>query len=89
MSVPNAIKVDGIVYQSKHILIATGDGPRIPNILGKSWVKHLTIFNWQELPASVIILWRGYIAVELAGVLQTLWLRCYHCTKRRKTTSTI
>lgn len=70
---PNAIKVDGIVYQSKHILIATGGRPRIPNILGKELGETSDdFFNWQELPASVIICGGGYIAVELAGVLQTL-----------------
>ena len=65
---------DPVTYTAKHILIATGGYPMFPDIDG---IKEHTIssngfFELEELPKKVIILGSGYIAVEIAGILNAL-----------------
>ncbi|MFR9373610.1 glutathione-disulfide reductase, partial [Streptococcus pneumoniae] len=60
----------------KHIVIATGAHPSIPNIPGAELGGSSDdVFAWEELPESVAILGAGYIAVELAGVLHTFGVK--------------
>lgn len=57
---------------SKHILIATGSSPLLPDIIGK---EHLCtsddFFALKSLPKDVLIIGNGYIAAELAGIFNT------------------
>ena len=69
----NVIRVGGNTYQSPHILIATGGYPVIPNISG----AHLGMtsdgfFDLDNQPKKIAIVGAGYIAVEFAGLLNTL-----------------
>ena len=62
-------------YRAKHILIATGGAPTIPS--GDESVKRHSInsdefFELQSLPKKAVVVGAGYIAVELAGILQAL-----------------
>ena len=62
------------VMTAAHILIATGGKPLVPpNIVG---VEHTItsdgFFELTEQPDKVVVTGAGYIAVELAGVLQAL-----------------
>jgi len=62
-------------YRAKHILIATGGAPTIPS--GDSSIMKHSItsddfFELQSLPKKVVVVGAGYIAVELAGILQAL-----------------
>lgn len=82
---PHTIAVNGKHYSARHIAIATGTVPRIPDLPG---VEHAItsdgFFTLQQQPARVAIAGSGYIAVELAGVLNalgtevTLYLRKHH-----------
>jgi len=82
---PHTIAVNGRHYSARHIAIATGTVPRIPDLPG---VEHAItsdgFFTLQQQPARVVIAGSGYIAVELAGVLNalgtevTLYLRKHH-----------
>ncbi len=69
----HSIEVDGKTYTAKHIVIATGTVPVKPNIPG---VEHAItsdgFFELESLPHKVAIIGSGYIAVELAGVLNAL-----------------
>jgi glutathione reductase (NADPH) len=60
-------------YTADHIVIATGGRPVIPSIPGAQLgITSDGFFELDELPRRVAIVGAGYIAVELAGVLQSL-----------------
>jgi len=69
----HTIEVDGKSYSAKHIAIATGTAPILADIPG---VEHAItsdgFFALAERPDKVAIVGSGYIAVELAGVLNSL-----------------
>ncbi|CAB4016015.1 Glutathione reductase, mitochondrial, partial [Paramuricea clavata] len=61
------------VYKAKHILIATGGRPTVPAFPGcEHCITSDGFFELEELPRKIIVAGAGYIAVELAGVLQEL-----------------
>ncbi len=82
---PHTIEVGGRRFSARHIVIATGTQPRLPAIPG---IEHAItsdgFFGLTERPDRVAIAGSGYIAVELAGVLNalgtevTLYLRSDH-----------
>ena len=66
---------DGSTEQvtADHILIATGGRPSIPAIKGAEYgIDSDGVFALTELPKRVAVVGAGYIAVELAGVLNSL-----------------
>jgi len=57
----------------KHILIATGGRPMIPELPGAELgITSDGFFDLETLPERVVVVGAGYIAVELAGVLNSL-----------------
>lgn len=69
----NTLEVNGEIITSEHILIATGAFPRRPSIIGQEYgIDSNDIFALTELPKRIAIIGAGYIAVELAGVMNTL-----------------
>jgi glutathione reductase (NADPH) len=69
----NSIEVNGEVYTADHILIATGGRPQIPDVEGAEFgIDSNGFFELTEQPEKVIVVGAGYIAVELAGVLNAL-----------------
>lgn len=67
------LKVNGQTYHARHIVIATGGQPVVPNVSGAE--KGITsdgFFELEEQPASVAVIGGGYIGVELSGVLNAL-----------------
>jgi glutathione reductase (NADPH) len=66
----------GQLYTAPHIVIATGGYPLFPTIPGAQFgISSDGFFELAALPARVAVVGSGYIAVELAGVLQTLGSR--------------
>ena len=64
---------DGLDLKARHVLIATGGHPHRPDIPGAELaIDSDGFFNLCSAPARVAIIGGGYIAVELAGVLQAL-----------------
>lgn len=56
-----------------NILIATGGRPSVPNVKGAEYgITSDGVFALNQLPKSVAIVGAGYIAVELAGVFNSL-----------------
>lgn len=66
---------DGSTEQvtADHILIATGGRPSIPNVKGAEYgIDSNGVFALNILPKRVAVVGAGYIAVELAGVFNSL-----------------
>lgn len=65
---------DPVTYKAKNVLIATGGYPTLPD--GEGIREHAIssdgFFELEELPGKAVVVGAGYIAVELAGVLQAL-----------------
>ncbi len=67
------VDVDGQRYTAPHILVATGGYPARPDIPGAELgIDSDGFFALRELPRRTAIVGAGYIAVELAGVLNAL-----------------
>lgn len=67
---------DGVRLSGEHILLATGAHPQRPDIPGAELgLVSDDFFNLCDAPAQVAIVGGGYIAVELAGLLQALGSR--------------
>jgi glutathione reductase (NADPH) len=64
---------DGVRLRAESILLATGGRPRIPTLPGHELALDSDgFFRLNAAPERVAIVGAGYIAVELAGVLQSL-----------------
>ena len=70
---PNEIEVNGQRHSAKHILIATGGWPQIPEIAGREHaISSNEAFFLKALPKRVLVVGGGYIAVEFAGIFHGL-----------------
>ncbi|MEO5805268.1 glutathione-disulfide reductase [Devosia sp.] len=72
---PNSVRIVGTgeVLEAKHILIATGGHPKIPNIPGAELgISSNEAFDLKTLPHSILIEGGGYIAVEFATIFAGL-----------------
>lgn len=69
----NTVEVNGKHYTADHILIAVGGRPTIPNIPGAEFgIDSNGFFELSAQPKRVAVVGAGYIAVEIAGVLNAL-----------------
>ncbi len=72
------VAVNKQVYQAQHIVIASGGQPIVPQIPGAEHGQTSDdFFTWQTAPQSVAIVGAGYIAVELAGMLNALGIETH------------
>ncbi|MFP3516980.1 glutathione-disulfide reductase [Pseudomonas sp. SIMBA_077] len=70
---PNEVEVNGQRHTAKHILIATGGWPQIPDIPGREHaISSNEAFFLKALPKRVLVVGGGYIAVEFAGIFHGL-----------------
>lgn len=75
---PKVIEVkleDGSIarYTAPHILLATGGRPSVPAVPGAEiGITSDGFFEMEHLPRKIAVVGAGYIAVELAGVLNAL-----------------
>lgn len=69
----HTVQVGDRTITAKHIMIATGGQPFIPNIPGSEHILDSDgFFALEKQPKKVVIVGAGYIAVELAGLLNAL-----------------
>lgn len=69
----HTVVVNGEEYTADHITIATGGEPVIPQIPGaEHGINSDGFFELTEQPKRVAVVGAGYIAVELAGVMNAL-----------------
>ncbi len=85
----HTLEVNGEQYQAKHIVIAPGSYPLVPEIEGAELgITSDGFFGLAEQPRRVAVVGSGYIAVELAGMLNavgsevTMFLRGEHLLRR-------
>lgn len=72
------VEVEGEKLQGKYIVIATGGRPKRLDVPGADLVDNSDdFFNWTTLPETVAVVGAGYIAVELAQVLNSLNVKTY------------
>ena len=69
----NVIQAGGQLYTAPHILIAVGGVPHKPPLPG---VEHALVsddmFQLEKQPASLLVVGAGYIALEFAGIFQSM-----------------
>eukprot|EP00939_MAST-03C_sp_MAST-3C-sp1_P001351 g1351.t1 len=74
---PRTIAVGGeedtSLLTADHVLVAVGGEPDVPDISGANiGITSDGFFEMESLPSRAAVVGAGYIAVELAGILQTL-----------------
>lgn len=79
------VEVNGEQFQAPHILLATGSHAVKPELPGAELGGTSDdFFAWTELPQSVAVVGAGYIAVELAGVLNGLGVETHLLYRHEK-----
>lgn len=69
----NTVVVGNQRYTTRHITVATGSWPVIPDVPGKeSILTSNEMFYLPQLPRQAVVWGGGYIAVEFAGILAGL-----------------
>lgn len=69
----HTIEVDGKQYSAEHIMVSPGTTPTVPEVKGaEHGMTSDGFFELTECPKKTAIIGSGYIAVELAGVLNAL-----------------
>ena len=69
----NTVEVNGKHYTADHIAISVGGEPIVPNLPGAELgITSDGFFELKTQPKRVVIIGSGYIAVEIAGVLNAL-----------------
>ncbi|WP_347506542.1 glutathione-disulfide reductase [Pseudomonas anguilliseptica] len=69
----HSVELGGQRYSAKHILIATGDWPQIPEVPGHEHaIGSNEVFFLEQLPKRVLVVGGGYIAVEFASIFNGL-----------------
>jgi len=72
---PHRVVVNGRTLWAKNIIVATGAGPKIPEIPGLSTARFVTsdtLWEIDELPRRLVVLGGGPIGCELGQALQRL-----------------
>ena len=73
LSGPHEVQVNDQSIHARHILIATGGTPRLPDIPGiEHAISSNQPFHLPQLPKRVVVVGGGYIAVEFASIFNGL-----------------
>ena len=80
---PREIMVEGSIFESKKIIIATGSCLDIPDISGLEEAAWSTdqVLEMKDVPASVLICGSGPIEMEMATLLNTFGCKAYLVTE--------
>jgi glutathione reductase (NADPH) len=69
----HTLEVEGERYRADHIVIASGSYPVVPSIPGaEHGITSDGFFTLEMLPQRIAVVGSGYIAVEIAGLLNAL-----------------
>ncbi len=70
---PHTVEVDGKAVTARHLLVATGSWPQVPEIPGRELaVTSNEIFALERLPRRALVVGGGYVAVEFASIFNGL-----------------
>jgi len=69
----HTVEVNGERYSAERIVIATGSWPFVPEFEGSEFaITSNELFFLEQLPQKAVVVGGGYIAVEMAGILNGL-----------------
>jgi glutathione reductase (NADPH) len=69
----HSVQVNGKTVTAKHILVATGSWPVIPDIRGREHaISSNEAFHLERLPRRALVVGGGYIALEFASIFHGL-----------------
>ena len=69
----NSVQVNSKTFSAKHILVATGSWPQVPEIPGlEHAITSNEAFHLERLPRRALVVGGGYIAVEFASIFNGL-----------------
>ncbi len=75
---PHTVAVGDRHYRARHLLIATGGRPFLPDIPGRAHaICSDEAFYLPRLPETIVIVGGGYIAVEFAGIFNGLGVKTH------------
>lgn len=67
------VEVNDKKYLASHILIATGGHPVVPTLPGAEYgITSDEFFELEKLPKKAVVVGAGYIAIEIAGIFNSL-----------------
>ena len=70
---PHTVEVNGERHSARHILVATGSWPRLPDISGGELaITSNDAFHLARLPRRALVVGGGYIALEFASIFNGL-----------------
>ena len=70
---PHTVELNGRRFSARHILLATGSWPTIPQIPGSNHaITSNEAFHLDRLPRRAVVVGGGYIAVEFASIFNGL-----------------
>jgi glutathione reductase (NADPH) len=70
---PSTVRVAEEIFQGRHIVLANGGQPTVPDLPGAALgITSDGFFALSTLPRRVAVIGSGYVAVELSGVLSAL-----------------
>jgi glutathione reductase (NADPH) len=70
---PNEVEVDGRRHAARHVLVATGGHPLIPEVPGgEHAVSSNEMFDLPQFPQRLVVVGGGYIACEMASIFRGL-----------------
>jgi len=69
----HTVELGGKRHSARHILVATGSWPHLPEIPGRDLaITSNEAFHLEKLPRRALVIGGGYIAVEFASIFQGL-----------------
>lgn len=69
----HTVEVNGVQHKAKHILIATGGTPSVPDFAGREHaVTSNEMFDLEPFPKRLVVVGGGYIACEFASIFNGL-----------------
>jgi glutathione reductase (NADPH) len=70
---PHEVEVDGQRHSARHILVATGGRPVMPEVPGgDAAVSSNEMFDLPRFPSRLVVIGGGYIACEMASIFRGL-----------------
>ena len=70
---PNEVEVEGRRHHARHILVATGGHPLMPEVPGgEHAVSSDAMFDLPRFPKRLVVVGAGYIACEMASIFRGL-----------------
>ncbi len=70
---PHEVDVGGVVHRARHILVATGGWPILPELPGAELgITSNQIFDLPRFPRHLLVVGGGYIACEFASIFRGL-----------------